>query len=69
MRTLLEKQLLAVMGRREEPGRPLLYGTTPLFLELFGLKDLSDLPTLRDLRELQSDDPREGPVQLDFPDF
>lgn len=69
LRTLLEKGLLKVMGRRDEPGRPLVYGTTPHFLEVFGLKDLSDLPTLRDLRELQADDPREGPVQLDFPDF
>ncbi|MCB9744228.1 MAG: SMC-Scp complex subunit ScpB [Alphaproteobacteria bacterium] len=69
LRTLLERGLLKVMGRRDEPGRPLVYGTTPHFLEVFGLKDLSDLPTLRDLRELQADDPRDGPVQLDFPDF
>ncbi|MCB9758979.1 MAG: SMC-Scp complex subunit ScpB [Alphaproteobacteria bacterium] len=69
LRSLLEKHLLQVMGRRDDVGRPLLYGTTPHFLEVFGLKDLSDLPTLRDLRELQSDDPREGPVQLDLPDI
>lgn len=69
LRVLLERQLLSVMGRKEEPGRPLLYGTTPQFLELFGLKDLSDLPTLRDLREMQSDDPRKGPVQLHLPDL
>jgi segregation and condensation protein B len=69
MRSLLEKRLLKLMGRKEEPGRPLLYGTSDDFLEIFGLKDLSDLPTLRDLRELERDDPRDGPVQLDFPDF
>ncbi len=66
---LLERKLLRVMGRKDDPGRPLLYGTSPEFLEVFGLRDLSDLPTLRDLRELRQDDPREGPVQLDFPDF
>ena len=69
MRSLLERKLLRVMGRKDDPGRPLLYGTSPEFLEVFGLRDLSDLPTLRDLRELRQDDPREGPVQLDFPDF
>lgn len=69
LRSLLEKQLLRVTGKKDEPGRPLIYGTTPEFLELFGLRDLSDLPTLRDLRELARDDSRAGPVQLDFPDF
>ncbi|MCP4804487.1 MAG: SMC-Scp complex subunit ScpB [Proteobacteria bacterium] len=69
LRSLLERKLLRVMGRKDDPGRPLLYGTSPEFLEVFGLRDLSDLPTLRDLRELRQDDPREGPVQLDFPDF
>ena len=37
-----------------------MYGTTPEFLSMFGLRDLSDLPTLRDLRALQRDDAREG---------
>ena len=57
---LSERGLIAVTGRKDEPGRPLLYGTTPDFLSLFGLRDLSELPTLRDLRELQQDDAREG---------
>ena len=39
------------------------------FLEVFGLKDLSDLPTLRDLRELQASDPDESAVQLDLPEL
>lgn len=51
------------MGRKEEPGRPLLYGTSPDFLSLYGLRDLSDLPTLRDLRELREDDPADSAVQ------
>jgi len=64
LRMLLERGLLKVLGRRDEPGRPLVYGTTPEFLSMFDLRDLSDLPTLRDLRELQSDDARSGPVPV-----
>lgn len=61
LRLLCERGLTAVMGRKEVPGRPLLYGTTRNFLSLFGLRDLSDLPTLRDLRELRRDDQRLPP--------
>ncbi len=46
---LLERRLVRVLGRKDVPGRPLLYGTTPEFLETFGLKDLSSLPTLEEL--------------------
>ena len=60
LRMLVERGLICVTGRKDEPGRPLMYGTTPEFLSMFGLRDLSDLPTLRDLRELQRDDAREG---------
>lgn len=59
LRMLAERGLVCVTGRKDEPGRPLLYGTTPDFLSMFGLRDLSDLPTLRDLRELQQDDSRD----------
>jgi segregation and condensation protein B len=70
LRSLLEKQLLKHMGRKEElPGRPIIFGTSDRFLEVFGLKDLSDLPTLRDLRELQGSDPDESAVQLDLPEL
>jgi segregation and condensation protein B len=48
IRTLLEKRLIKVMGRKEAPGRPFLYGTTKEFLHYFGLKDLTELPTLKD---------------------
>ena len=48
IRTLLEKRLVKVMGRKETPGRPFLYGTTKEFLQYFGLKDLTELPTLKD---------------------
>ncbi len=49
MKTLLEKRLIKIMGKKEAPGKPLLYGTTKEFLEHFGLKDLTELPTLKDL--------------------
>jgi segregation and condensation protein B len=49
METLVERRLLKILGRKDAPGRPLLYGTAPEFLELFGLKSLRDLPTLGEL--------------------
>ena len=52
--TLLERKVIRVAGRSEQPGRPLLYETTPLFLELFGLKSLDELPNADELRRLQS---------------
>ncbi len=61
LRLLCERGLAAVMGRKEVPGRPLLYGTTKNFLSLFGLRDLSELPTLRDLRELRQEEERLPP--------
>ena len=48
LRNLLEKGMLAPTGRSEEPGRPLLYGTTPEFLKYFNLASLDDLPKERD---------------------
>ena len=51
LRTLLERRLVRIIGRKEEPGRPLLYATSKEFLELFGLKDLSDLPPLKEFEE------------------
>ena len=52
LRTLLERELIRIVGRKPEPGRPILYGTTRAFLEHFGFKDLTDLPTLREIEEL-----------------
>ncbi len=51
MRNLLERKLVKLAGHREVPGRPMLYATTKRFLELFGLAQLEDLPTLRELEE------------------
>jgi segregation and condensation protein B len=50
--TLLERRLVRIVGRKEAPGRPILYGTTKDFLEVFGLPDLEALPPLKDLGEL-----------------
>ncbi len=51
IKTLLEKKGIAPAGRKKVPGRPVMYQTTRKFLEYFGLKDLSDLPTLEDFKE------------------
>jgi segregation and condensation protein B len=59
IRGLLEKGLLKIMGRKDVPGRPLLYGTSRRFLEVFNLKDLSSLPDVRDMAELGEPDPPE----------
>lgn len=55
LRGLLERRLVRIAGHREVPGRPILYATTPRFLEIFGLAALSDLPTLREIEELLRD--------------
>ena len=52
LKVLLERGMLKILGRKDEPGRPLIYGTTPAFLELFGMKSLEDLPTLKEFSEL-----------------
>lgn len=52
LRGLLERGLLKVVGRSDQPGRPLLYGTTDRFLTVFGLKDLKDLPSHGDLKRM-----------------
>ncbi|MGE5217077.1 MAG: SMC-Scp complex subunit ScpB [Chloroflexota bacterium] len=50
--TLLERSLIRAVGRKDVPGRPFLYGTTAEFLQLFNLKDLSHLPTLKEMEEI-----------------
>jgi len=52
LKLLLDRNLVRILGKKDEPGRPLLYGTTSHFLEFFGLKSLRDLPTLREFTEL-----------------
>ncbi|HEY7715527.1 MAG TPA: SMC-Scp complex subunit ScpB [Candidatus Binatia bacterium] len=50
--TLLERNLIRAVARKDVPGRPFLYGTTSEFLQLFNLKDLSELPPLKDMDEI-----------------
>jgi segregation and condensation protein B len=52
VRSLLERQMIRIAGQREVPGRPMLYATTRRFLEVFGIENLKNLPTLRELDEL-----------------
>jgi segregation and condensation protein B len=54
LRVLLERKFIRVLGRRELPGRPLIYATTKRFLEIFGLKNLKDLPTPKEIEEFGS---------------
>ncbi|MGD0278027.1 MAG: SMC-Scp complex subunit ScpB [Smithella sp.] len=53
LKGLLEKKLIRIVGRKDVPGKPIIYGTTRKFLEVFNLKDIQDLPNLRELKELQ----------------
>jgi segregation and condensation protein B len=50
LRSLMEKGLIKMIGRKDLPGRPIIYGTTKAFLELFNLNTLSDLPTLKEVQ-------------------
>ncbi|MEN8182833.1 MAG: SMC-Scp complex subunit ScpB [Myxococcota bacterium] len=71
LRGLVERHLVRVAGHREVPGRPILYGTTRRFLEIFGLASLKDLPTLRELQELvppEADDAPEAAAEALAPE-
>jgi segregation and condensation protein B len=54
-KALLERKLIRILGKKDEPGRPLLFGTSKEFLELFNLRDLTQLPTLREFQELSEE--------------
>jgi segregation and condensation protein B len=55
LKVLLDRQLIRILGKKEEAGRPLLYGTTKEFLDFFSLGDLRELPTLREYSELSEE--------------
>jgi segregation and condensation protein B len=63
MRTLIEREWVRVVGHRDVPGRPEMFGTTKVFLDYFGLKRLDDLPPLADLADWES-----LRVQLNLPE-
>lgn len=65
LRMLMERKLIRVLGRKEIPGRPLIYATTKHFLEVFELKDLRDLPTPKEIEELSKARREEEPVPDD----
>jgi segregation and condensation protein B len=67
LKTLLEKKLIRILGKKDIPGRPLIYGTTREFLEAFNLKDLASLPTLKELQELTASDLLEKQEVLPLP--
>lgn len=62
VRSLLEKKLVKILGKKEVPGRPMIYGTSRFFLETFGLRDLTQLPSLKEFVELEEAD--EGIIGL-----
>ena len=74
MKTLIEREWVRVVGHREAPGRPALYGTTKHFLDTFNLKSLETLPPLAELKDLEDPPPdlftgiRDVPVAVEGPD-
>ena len=70
LKSLLEKKLVRILGKKDIPGRPLIYGTSKEFLEIFGLKDLKSLPTLKEIQALdeapQYERQEELPLGLDI---
>lgn len=64
LKTLLEKKLVKILGKKDIPGRPLIYGTTREFLEVFSLKDLKSLPSLREIEELALEETFEQQEEL-----
>lgn len=63
LKTLLEKELIRIMGRKNLPGRPLIYGTTKRFLEIFDLKDISALPKLKEIKAFGSEEYEPTPAK------
>ena len=69
LKTLLDKRLVKILGKKDVPGRPMIYGTSREFLELFTLRSLAELPTLKEFSELPADaiDGEEGFSEPDSP--
>ena len=64
--SLLEKDMITIMGRAETPGRPILYGTTKTFLKVLGLNSLEDLPKLKEINEILKNQEIEGITEADI---
>ena len=65
IKTLMERRLIRIVGHQASVGQPALYGTTEKFLEVFGLKSLAELPTLRELAELEEDPGEEDEFDME----
>jgi segregation and condensation protein B len=65
LRTLLERKFVRIVGRKDVPGRPIMYATTRYFLQHFGLRDLAELPPLREFKELGESEPGLFPASDD----
>jgi segregation and condensation protein B len=68
LKTLLDRKLIAIAGHKKVVGNPILYKTTREFLVQFGLKDLAELPTLKEFQELarfdtENSEPSPGPAE------
>lgn len=70
LKSLLDRKLIRIIGKKDIPGKPLIYGTTREFMEAFSLKDLASLPTLREIEELaeSGSDFEQVPLPLDETD-
>ncbi len=68
LKGLLEKKLIRIVGRKDVPGKPIIYGTTKKFLEVFNLKELTDLPTMRELKEITGSQEVYEQEAIDFDD-
>lgn len=64
IKTLLERDLVKIVGHQSSVGQPALFGTTDEFLKLFSLGSLSELPTLRDIGELEADPGETAPEEI-----
>ena len=62
VRNLMERRLVKIVGKKDVPGKPMMYGTTMEFLQYFGLKDLSALPTLKEFQELEAGEEAMTPI-------
>ena len=68
LKTLLDRGFVRILGKKEDVGRPMLYGTTPEFLRTFSLRDLSELPTLREFHELSEQQMASVDAQAPLPE-
>ena len=64
LKSLLDKKLIKILGKKDIPGKPLIYGTTREFLAAFSLKDLASLPSLREVQDLIQSGSEQGELPL-----